>query len=184
MVSSAYSLCKQWTASVSNTVFSCPAFCAMTRPVCHCWCDSSHLVVVVLVLHAALMCAAASSSTSRSSLAPHVLRRSTSVLAGRPLLPSVRFACTRYSVLLLQQPTPALALPPGSEGRRRTTTTRSTHHHAALGLSLICTPMLPPVHLAVRLRRRRYAFTCSAQHFSGNTRVDIFSRQHLDIHSS
>ena len=47
-----------------------------------------------------------SSSTPRYSLAPHVLRQSS---LRRPLLPSVRFACTRYSASLLQ-PTPTLPL--------------------------------------------------------------------------
>ena len=85
------------------------------------------------------------------------------------LLPSVRFGFVSYSVLLLHcAPTLPLVL------RSRTTAIHSTHYRVALGLSLICTPMLPPVHLAVRFRRRRYAFTDSAQ-LSRNVR----SMQHL-----
>ena len=106
-------LCKQWTVSVLSIVFSCPAFCAVARPVCHCWCDSSHLVVGSSDVRCSCF-------TSRSSLAPHVLRRSTSVLAGRLLLPSIRFACIRYYVSLLQ-PTPTLPL-----------VLKVTHHHHPL----------------------------------------------------
>jgi len=151
-VSSAYSLCKQWTVSVLSTVFSCPAFCAVARLVCHCWCDSSYLDVFVHVLQP-LVCAAAAP--------PHAFHsRPTFCVRVRlaPLLPSVRFGFVSYSVLLLHcAPTLPLVL------RSRTTAIRSTHYRATLGLSLICTPMLPPVHLAVRFRRRRYAFTDSAQ---------------------
>ena len=47
-----------------STVYGSPAFCAVARPVCHCWCDSSHLVVVVHVLLSLVLSA---------SLPPHAI---------------------------------------------------------------------------------------------------------------
>jgi hypothetical protein len=54
-----------------------------------------------------------------------------------------RFACIRYSASLLQ-PTPTLPL----------VLKVAHHHHAASGRPLICTPMPPPVHFAVRIAVR------------------------------
>ena len=62
-----------------STVYGSPAFCAVARPVCHCWCDSSHLVVVVLVLQPAscrlqLLCFTLFTCAPRS--ASHAVRSS------------------------------------------------------------------------------------------------------------
>jgi hypothetical protein len=68
-----------------SIVYDKTAFCAVARPVCHCWCDSSrtatkrlqlYLVVIVHVLQ--VSSAFCITSTSRYSLAPNFLRQSTS----------------------------------------------------------------------------------------------------------
>ena len=66
----------------------------VAHPVCHCWCDSSHLVVVVHVLLSLVLSA---------SLPPHAIHsRPTFCVTCCPqqsMLPSVRFAFMRYLAL-------------------------------------------------------------------------------------
>ena len=89
-----------------STVYDRTAVCAVTRPVCHCWRDSSrtatkrlqlYLVVIVHVLQ--VSSAFCITSTSRHSLAPHLLRqRSEYVLRhsyhqSALVLLAIRFCC-------------------------------------------------------------------------------------------
>ena len=106
---------------------------ALAHPVCHCWCDSSHLVVVVHVLQ--VSSAFCITSTSRYSLAPHVLRHMLSAAVHATISPlhfHALFGFVLHSALTL----------PLRQGPH-TTTTRSARCLAAPGLSLISTPMPP-----------------------------------------
>ena len=103
-VFSLYSLCKQWTVypfRALSLVVLLPV--AMARPTCHRWCGSSYLVAFVHVLH--LWCFLQQLHFTLFTCA-HVLRHMLSAAVRATIS---RFACIRYSVLLLQ-PTPTLPL--------------------------------------------------------------------------
>ena len=91
--------------AVSSTVFGCPAPVATARPICHCWCDSSAVCHLRLCSRTAFPVFSAAAPLHAIHLRPTSCVRA----RGRSLLPSVRFACIRYSVSLLQ-PTPTLPL--------------------------------------------------------------------------
>ena len=95
-----------------STVYGSPAFCAVARPVCHCWCDSSRTATKRLQLSGSRRSRTATCKLQATTALLHALHlRPTFCVRVRlaPLLPSVRFACIRYSASLLQ-PTPTLPL--------------------------------------------------------------------------